>query len=68
MTSAGLLLEVANVREALELWRLVRKAERTRDCRSIISSRGIESKERKRRGTIADTESIRLFHLKADEL
>jgi hypothetical protein len=42
------MLVVAKFLEALQLCLLVRRAERARDCRSIVSSRRLDRKERKR--------------------
>jgi hypothetical protein len=60
---------VANVLEVLQLCLLVRRAERARVCRSIVSSRRLDRKERKRRCNsgggkqldLEDVDEVKLF-------
>lgn len=60
---------VANVLEVLQLCLLVRRAERARVCRSIMSSRRLDRKERKRRCNsgggkqldLEDVDEVKLF-------
>jgi hypothetical protein len=66
-TSAGLLLVVANVLKVLQLCLLVRRAERARVCRSIVSSRRLDRKERKRRCTSSGGKQLDLRCQDVDE-